>query len=155
MVYKKNVTYIQDLDDIGQIEHFRPKNLPPPPQNAIRTKKYNNPYDEMNRTRGQMSQLFRENFNNKSNMGNFNNPQYMGGTPSYRDVEPQMSPIPSNNNMENKDVKESINCLDVCNHIKDCPLCSQFYNNDKTIYIIIIVMLCILNLIFLKKILNL
>ena len=37
---------------LDQIEHFQSKSLPTPTQNAIRTKKYNNPYDEMNRSKG-------------------------------------------------------------------------------------------------------
>jgi len=153
MVYKKNVTYIQDLQDVGNIEHFNNKqeDLPKPHQRAIRATRYNNPYDEMNRSRGQMNQMFRENFSNASNT------PFVGGTKSYRDSDIKMSPAPIQ--MPEKEIdhnfKNDITCLDICNHIKDCPLCSQFYDNDKTIYIIIIVMLCILNLIFLKKILNL
>ena len=46
-------------------------------------------------------------------------------------------------------------CLDVNSHIQDCPICSRFYNNDKTIYIIIIVILSLICLLLMKKILNL
>ena len=167
MVYKKNVTYIQDLPDIEAIEHFKPQDLPKPPQRAIRNTRYRNPVDEMNRSRSGMGQMFRENFSNmkqpnynnmrQSTYNNSSNNAYQGGTKSFRDSEPLMSmathaPKPKPEYFQNN---EPINCLDICNHIKDCPLCSQFYNNDKTIYIILIVMLCILNLIFLKKILNL
>ena len=169
MVYKKNVTYIQDLEDTNNIEHFnsKPANLPKPHQRAIRASRYNNPYDEMNKSRGQMNQMFRENFNNatQSNMSNarqssmehFSNNPFAGGTKSHRDSEILMSPRRTSKQeyFQNVEDNNDINCLDICNHIKDCPLCSQFYDNDKTIYIIIIVMLCILNLIFLKKILNL
>jgi len=161
MVYKKNVTYIQDLEDGGNIEHFnnKPADLPKPHQRAIRATRYNNPYDEMNKSRGQMNEMFRENFNNtrQSSMEHYSNNPFVGGTKSYRDSEILMSPrpVPRVNNSQNYEDDRDINCLDICNHIKDCPLCSQFYDNDKTIYIIIIVMLCILNLIFLKKILNL
>lgn len=45
-------------------------------------------------------------------------------------------------------------CLDVCNHIKGCPLCSKFYNNDNSLYIIIIIALLILVIILTKKVLN-
>ena len=48
-----------------------------------------------------------------------------------------------------------LNCLDVCNHIKDCPLCSKFYHNDNTLFIIIIVCLLILTVILTRKVLNL
>lgn len=45
-------------------------------------------------------------------------------------------------------------CLDVAEHIANCPICSKFYNNDKTIYIIAIVILSIVCLLLLKKVLD-
>ena len=54
-----------------------------------------------------------------------------------------------------KDKKISVNtCLDICDHIKGCPICSKFYNTDKTIYIVIIIILCLVILILLKKVLK-
>ena len=47
-----------------------------------------------------------------------------------------------------------ISCLDIASHVKDCPICSKFYNNDKTTYIIVIVMLALICLLLLKKVLN-
>lgn len=46
------------------------------------------------------------------------------------------------------------NCLDVNNHILDCPICSRFYKNDKTVYIVSIIVLSIICLLLLKRILN-
>lgn len=54
----------------------------------------------------------------------------------------------------NKHDPLSFNCIDIARHIQECPLCSKFYNNDRTIYIIIIVLLSMICLILLKKILN-
>lgn len=48
-----------------------------------------------------------------------------------------------------------LNCIDVCNHISGCPLCSKFYHNDNTLLIIIIVVLLILVVILTRKVLNL
>jgi hypothetical protein len=45
-------------------------------------------------------------------------------------------------------------CLDVAEHIANCPICSKFYNTDKTIYIIAIVALAIICILLLKKILD-
>ena len=45
-------------------------------------------------------------------------------------------------------------CLDVAEHIANCPICSKFYNTDKTIYIIAIVVLCIICILLLKKVLD-
>lgn len=47
-----------------------------------------------------------------------------------------------------------LNCIDVANHIQSCPICSKFYHNDKTLYIITIAVLCIICILLLKKILN-
>ena len=45
-------------------------------------------------------------------------------------------------------------CLDVAEHIANCPICSKFYNTDKTIYIIAIVILSIICILLLKKVLD-
>jgi hypothetical protein len=71
------------------------------------------------------------------------------------------APLQDERNIERYDYEPTplpqvrLNCLDVCNHIKDCPLCSKFYHNDNTLYLIIIVVLSILVLILTKKVLNL
>jgi hypothetical protein len=48
----------------------------------------------------------------------------------------------------------NFNCVDIAKHIQDCPICSRFYNNDRTVYIIAIVVLSIVCLLLLKRILN-
>jgi hypothetical protein len=45
-------------------------------------------------------------------------------------------------------------CIEVANHIANCPICSKFYNNDKTLYILTIVILAIFCILLLKKVLN-
>lgn len=52
------------------------------------------------------------------------------------------------------EVHMTYNCIDIARHIQDCPICSRFYNNDKTIYIIIIIVLSLICLLLLKKVLN-
>ena len=48
----------------------------------------------------------------------------------------------------------SFNCRDIAFHIVDCPVCSKLYYNDKTMYIIIIIVLFCVILILLQKLLN-
>jgi hypothetical protein len=48
----------------------------------------------------------------------------------------------------------SYNCVDVAKHIEGCPICSKFYHNDKTVYIIAIVVLSIVCLLLMKRVLN-
>jgi hypothetical protein len=47
-----------------------------------------------------------------------------------------------------------INCIEIARHIEGCPICSRFYNNDKTMYIIVIVILAIVCLLLMKRVLN-
>lgn len=48
----------------------------------------------------------------------------------------------------------NLSCIDISHHIKNCPICSKLYDNDKSIYIIGIVVLIIICIILLKKILE-
>ena len=48
----------------------------------------------------------------------------------------------------------SLNCVDVSMHIQNCPICSKFYNGDKSLYVIVIVILAIICLLLLKRVLN-
>jgi len=45
-------------------------------------------------------------------------------------------------------------CLDVAGHIDNCPICSKFYNNDKSVYIVTIIVLVIICIILLKKVIG-
>jgi hypothetical protein len=50
--------------------------------------------------------------------------------------------------------ENSPSCIDVSNHISNCPICSKLYNNDRTLYIISIVFLLVICLLLFKKILD-
>lgn len=50
--------------------------------------------------------------------------------------------------------RNSPSCIEIAYHIKDCPICSQFYRSDKAPYMIAIVVLVILCILLLKKVLN-
>lgn len=61
----------------------------------------------------------------------------------------------NNNNMKSFNMpNNSPSCLEVAEHVANCPICSKFYNNDKTIYIVAIIVLSIVCLILLKRVLN-
>ena len=49
---------------------------------------------------------------------------------------------------------DNISCIQIANHIKSCPICSKFYDNDKSMYIIAIVILIILCIVLIKKVLE-
>jgi len=46
------------------------------------------------------------------------------------------------------------NCIDIAEHAHNCVVCSKLYTNNNTIYILIIVFLAIVNLLLLKRILD-
>jgi hypothetical protein len=46
-------------------------------------------------------------------------------------------------------------CLEMAQHVKNCPICTKFYDNDKTVYIIIIIVLAIICILLLKRVLEL
>jgi len=48
----------------------------------------------------------------------------------------------------------SPSCIDVSNHFMMCPVCSRLYHNDKTVYIISIVVLAFVCILLLKKVLD-
>ena len=68
--------------------------------------------------------------------------------PQQRNYTPQ-----SYNSLEGYGGRE-LSCIEVANHIRTCPICSRFYDNDKSIYIIAIVILAIMCIILFKKVLD-
>lgn len=89
--------------------------------------------------------------------------------PKARNVTPQSPPppppypqhnrVPSNSPhfnylIEGYDNPPRITCIDVANHIQNCPICSKFYENDKSIYVITIVILLIMCIILVKKLID-
>jgi hypothetical protein len=77
----------------------------------------------------------------------------------YRDLAPPppqpAPPIPEPSPSQPNPNYPYFNCLDISRHIQDCPICTKFYHNDKTVYILVIVILSIVCLLLLKKVLNL
>ena len=49
---------------------------------------------------------------------------------------------------------QSISCIDIARHIKHCPICIKFYDNDRSMYIITIIVLVVICIILLKKLLE-
>ena len=48
-----------------------------------------------------------------------------------------------------------LHCVDIVNHIKDCPVCQKLYNNnEKNIYILVIVILLIIIALLVKKLIE-
>ena len=60
-------------------------------------------------------------------------------------AEPMTTVMPAN----------SPTCIQVADHIQSCPICSKFYRNDNTAYVIAIVVLIIICILLMKKVLDL
>lgn len=59
----------------------------------------------------------------------------------------------SHNYSPNQNV-DNLNCREIAEHIKSCPVCSKIYNKDPTIYIVIIIILIISIILLLRKLLQ-
>lgn len=73
---------------------------------------------------------------------NYNPPMPQGGYPDYSEY------------IENYEDEVPGNCRDVCKHVRNCEICSSLYKNDRTIFIIIIVILSVICILLLKKVLK-
>lgn len=86
----------------------------------------------------------------ESGMGYYHQPQqqqaeYFAPPPPQQQQEPPpMRPA-----------YDSPTCLEIADHVGSCPICSRFYKNDNTVYIIAIVILAIICILLLKRVLNL
>jgi len=47
-----------------------------------------------------------------------------------------------------------LSCLDVAGHINDCPICSKLYSCDKSIYLVIIIILAVACMLLLRRVLE-
>jgi hypothetical protein len=94
-----------------------------------------------------------QNYSNAMNGGMVNTVQdYFA-----REPEPQQYSNFDNHiyaSMEQQPVVPQINCIDIISHVQACPLCSKFYNNDRTFYIISILVLLAVCLLLSKKLLD-
>jgi hypothetical protein len=79
--------------------------------------------------------------------------EQMGPHPGYQQAGP---PPPQHQQYHAPQQPQPMqfNCIDIARHISDCPICSKFYNNDKTVYIIAIILLSIVCILLLKRVLN-
>nr|QBK85379.1 MAG: hypothetical protein LCIVAC01_01880 [Iridovirus LCIVAC01] len=79
---------------------------------------------------------------------------FFHGHPGQPIPSPQfLRPPPFQKESFEEDDKK-LNCIDIAEHVKDCPICSKFYKRDNALYIIVIVVLAIITILLLKRVLN-
>ena len=148
--YATNVTMLNDLPDLDEIdypqplqqgairnvikgtgdEQFMPGILPP---GTDQYKKF---------IRGQHMAP------QEAGMAYNNPPAYMQQQQQYMDPQGQEIQAPY------KPLEQTPTCLDFASHVAQCPICSKFYKNDNTMYIIAIIVLAIVCILLLKRVLD-
>jgi len=145
MNYGQNrVTMIDELPDLEDME--RGGSFQPGIERQImnRPETYDDRYQKHIRPSYRMNPQSGMEYNNYQNMNN-NRLNQIPSPPPPEPSSPQPEPSPY----------PYFNCLDISRHIQDCPICTKFYHNDKTVYVLVIVILSIVCLLLLKKVLNL
>lgn len=90
---------------------------------------------------------------NTPHMADMQNIDYMPEN-TYETYERQPKMQKNVNKPPNKPYIKHHNCIDVAEHTHNCLVCSKLYTNNNTLYILIIVFLAIVNLLLLKRILD-
>lgn len=95
-------------------------------------------------------------FMNESGMTPYNPPNHYRSYENYGD-----SPSAPNGYYSDRSAHHyhsqpipSLHCIEIANHIAECPVCKKIYNCNTTIYIAIIIALAIVCLLLLKRVLN-
>ena len=133
--YAKNVTLIEDLPDIEDMNDYQ--------STSVQT---DNKY-----------QKFIRNDHKIPNEAGMKPRQNYPIQQQYQQLPLQQRPEHMSNPDYYEPFKHSqshVNCRDLVEHYESCPLCSKFFKTDYTLYIIIIIMLSITVIILLKKVLN-
>ena len=180
---QQNVTFIDNLPDLEEFELPSNLNGLSKEQfgkvsNKIREPFKASPHSGMNQDFPQASTNIRQNFEdlpqaNKKSVSKIHSRQQLDvntrqdniNTSINHNIEHSQQMYNPNQQQDKINVVEehfnhfnmpvgSPSCLDVAEHVSKCPICSKFYNTDKTIYIIAIITLAIICILLLKKVLD-
>lgn len=155
-----NVTMIDDLPDIQDLDQNNNMELTGlnmiPPSESSKFQKYikNNNNHNMHKSSGMHTVPMSNVPYNMYNQGS-----YIDSSLYYNPYNIHSSGALAPNSQQfyepYENLKSNSTCLDLANHAENCPVCSRLYNNDKTIYILVIVVLCIICILLLKRVLEL
>jgi hypothetical protein len=159
MTYKQNnVTYIDDLPDIDEfvekpVSHGMSMI---PPNDASKFKKFIRPTNS-NHTPVE-SGMSPNTYPSQQQQMMYNYQDQPHSSGGFAPHQEQYYERYNNNNHQNnlpklKDIAQPT-CVDVADHTANCSVCSKLYNNDRTIYIIAIAILCIICILLLKRVLD-
>ncbi len=131
-------TIIDDLPDIDDLESGSSYNGGPP--------RPDQPSD------ANLAKYIRNNHSPNNNSGM--NPQNMSRQMPISEPMNMGMVMPPQPQMDQLRSVGAPTCLDIAEHVANCPVCSKLYNNDKTVYIFAIVVLIIICLLLLKRVLE-
>jgi len=96
--------------------------------------------------RNQQQNMFRENTRMNNNPPDVNYHHYHIPTSDdglYKFIQQDQQPL-----------KAQLSCVDIAEHVQNCPVCGKLYKNDNTMYIGIITILVILCILLVKRVLE-
>jgi len=150
----QNVTMIEDLMDIQ----------PPYTKSTRNNSIKGSPYDDSILSKENADKIgnkfIRQSNNTMSQQSgmNPNSESFQHPVPHPASSLESYTEVPINSDFgftpDNKSSVNNVNCVDVANHTSQCPVCSRLYRTDYSWFIAIIIILSILNLLLLKKVLN-
>lgn len=141
-----NVTMIEDLPELDDIDRNRPLYAR---QNQLMPNQERMMQGTMDRERMGQDKIVNKYIRPSHNI------RAEAGMQSYNDAPvEQFEPVQQ---LPQQQVHQEhfINCIDIVGHIQRCPICSKFYHDDKTVYIIAICVLLIICILLMKRVLNL
>ena len=152
---KRNVTFLDDLPELNDLEKTNSNKNVYNPNTSI-APKYKR-FIKKSRTRIPDQ----SGMNPKNVLSSHHHPHshaQENEDNEHMHEENQLFQSPNINNMSPKNYRDlnttPVNtCLDVASHVENCPICSQLYKNDRTLFIITIVILVVICALLLKKIL--
>ena len=149
---KRNVTYIDDLPDLEDLES-RGTMSGVPYQGRVMGIDNHVPFQNQGPP-GDIPEKYK-NFI-RSSMGA--PPPESGMNPGHGRVMSQHEFFPPPQQQQQQQAQrwstDTPTCIDVHEHVQTCPICSRFFKNDNTVYIITIVILAIVCILLLKRVLN-
>jgi len=160
MSLENNVTLIENLPELQDLENY--ENSIIPPEQAMKVDKFIrrnqvsfSPQSGMGSIHHSPHHLDKNNLQYQEYSQEYSPQYHSPDSPKKYHIE-QYPPSRVKEEVKTIDMpKNSPSCLDVAEHIMNCPLCSKFYHNDNTIYIITIIVLVIIVVLLLKKVLDL
>ena len=150
MTYQKNVTFLEDLPDIDDIQDKVNKKY---------IRKFDNdviPESGMYSHAKPSQQQYHQSYE-QPNINAYKQP-YEDYEENYENTYDNMSKasrgLNGSSTSANTINADELNCRDIANHIANCPVCSSLYGSNEKIFYFVIIVLIIVILMLINKLLE-